>query len=157
NGFGGTVAVTSSIYLKGTPTNERPTMATIEDVVVDEGSPLSLQVHASDVNATQTLAYSLDISAAFGISIHPLTGLIIGNWNDQLAGPLTVVVTAMDNGTPPLPARDTFRITVRNVAPTASISGATTGLPGQLQSFTLLASDPSSVDQAAGFTFRIDW
>jgi hypothetical protein len=48
-------------------------------------------------------------------------------------------------------------ITVDNVAPTAGVSGPSDGVRGQARTFTLTASDPSSVDQAAGFTFAITW
>src|SRR5262249_46940052 len=48
-------------------------------------------------------------------------------------------------------------ITVDNVAPTAGVSGPADGVRGQARTFTLTASDPSSVDQAAGFTFSITW
>src|SRR5262249_41502851 len=48
-------------------------------------------------------------------------------------------------------------IDVNNVAPTAAISGPADGVRGQTRTFTLTATDPSSVDQAAGFTFSVDW
>ena len=48
-------------------------------------------------------------------------------------------------------------MTVNNVAPTASITGPSSGVPGQPVTFTLGASDPSSADQAAGFGYTIDW
>lgn len=54
-------------------------------------------------------------------------------------------------------ATDSETITVTNVPPTASISGSTLGVRGQTLSFTLGATDPSTVDTAAGFTFNVDW
>jgi hypothetical protein len=48
-------------------------------------------------------------------------------------------------------------ITVDNVAPTAGVFGPTDGVRGQARTFTLTATDPSPVDQAAGFTFAINW
>jgi Ca2+-binding RTX toxin-like protein len=48
-------------------------------------------------------------------------------------------------------------ITVDNVAPTATVSGASGGVRGQTRTFVLGATDPSAVDQAAGFTYSIDW
>jgi len=54
-------------------------------------------------------------------------------------------------------ATDTATVTVDNTAPTASITGANISHVGVLQSFTLLAVDPSPADQSAGFTFNIDW
>src|SRR5262249_28632789 len=43
------------------------------------------------------------------------------------------------------------------VAATARLRGPTLGVRGQTLSFTLGATDPSTVDTAAGFTFNIDW
>ena len=48
-------------------------------------------------------------------------------------------------------------MTLLNTAPTASISGPTDGVPGQPRTFTFGAGDPSSIDQAAGFAYVIDW
>jgi len=149
--------VTSGIYLKGPPTNLQPTLTPYDDVVVNEGSPLVIPKHGGDADASQTLTYSLDPSTPPQITINSTTGVINGLWNDQVASAISVIVSVWDNGTPNLPNRDTFRVTVVNVAPTASLNGSSTGTPGQSQNFTLLATDPSSVDQAAGFTFKIDW
>jgi hypothetical protein len=44
-----------------------------------------------------------------------------------------------------------------SVVPRADISGPSTGVRGQDRTFTLIASDPSSADQAAGFVFCITW
>jgi Ca2+-binding RTX toxin-like protein len=67
---------------------------------------------------------------------------------------VTLTVTDKDGGVSP-PA--TATILVDNVAPTAGLSGPTDGVRGQARTFTLTATDPSSVDQAAGFTFAIAW
>ena len=45
----------------------------------------------------------------------------------------------------------------RFLAPSALVTGAAGGVSGQTRLFTLGAGDPSSVDQAANFTFNIDW
>lgn len=52
---------------------------------------------------------------------------------------------------------DSETFTIANVAPTASISGSGVSVPGLPVSFTLNATDPSAVDTAAGFTFKVDW
>src|SRR5262249_20957715 len=44
-----------------------------------------------------------------------------------------------------------------NRVPSASITGPSTGLKGATLTFIVNATDPSAADQAAGFTFRIDW
>ena len=52
---------------------------------------------------------------------------------------------------------DSTTVTVANVAPTASVSGPSGGVPFQPRTFTLVATDSSPDDQAAGFSFDIDW
>ncbi|HUG67648.1 MAG TPA: PKD domain-containing protein [Pirellulaceae bacterium] len=51
----------------------------------------------------------------------------------------------------------TTTLTVSNAAPSAAISGPLQRAPCQSRSFILTAADPSPADQAAGFTFEIDW
>lgn len=46
---------------------------------------------------------------------------------------------------------------LHNAPPTASISGPALAVRGQRLTYTFWADDPSSVDQAAGFTYQIDW
>lgn len=48
-------------------------------------------------------------------------------------------------------------VTLDNAPPAASITAPQFGRAGQSQTFVFFANDPSSVDQAAGFTYRIDW
>src|SRR5262249_45208467 len=48
-------------------------------------------------------------------------------------------------------------VTVNNLAPAAGISGPSSGLSGDSLVFALTATDASSADQNAGFTFDIDW
>lgn len=51
----------------------------------------------------------------------------------------------------------TMTVTVQNVAPTVSVSGPTDTVPGEDRTFTFAATDPSPVDQAATFTYQINW
>jgi hypothetical protein len=74
--------------------------------------------------------------------------------NDNGTYVVRLTATDKDGGVSP-PASAT--ITVDNVAPTAGLSGPTDGVRGQARTFTLTATDPSSVDQAAGFIFAITW
>src|SRR5439155_2968677 len=48
-------------------------------------------------------------------------------------------------------------LTVDNAPSAAGLAGPASGMRGQILTFTLTAADPSSADQATGFTFRIDW
>ncbi|MBX3413482.1 MAG: NF038122 family metalloprotease [Pirellulales bacterium] len=52
---------------------------------------------------------------------------------------------------------DTTTVTVVNAAPTATATGSVVTRVNVSQTFTFAAVDPSPVDNAAGFTFRIDW
>lgn len=70
-------------------------------------------------------------------------------------GTYTVTLT-VDNGNGGQ-STDALVVTVANVAPSAGVSGQTAGVRGQSRAFTLTASDPSPVDQAAPFGFRVDW
>jgi PKD repeat protein len=54
-------------------------------------------------------------------------------------------------------ANTTTGIIVAIVPPTAALSGATDGVPGQPRTFTFAAIDVSPVDQAAGFIYTINW
>lgn len=48
-------------------------------------------------------------------------------------------------------------LNINNTAPTAAISGPANVVRGETVTYTLTATDPSSVDQAASFTWDIDW
>jgi PKD repeat protein len=66
---------------------------------------------------------------------------------------VTVTVTDDDGGV----GVQTLNVLVANVPPTVTVSGPGDGVRGQTLTFSLGAADPSPVDQAAGFTFTIDW
>jgi Ca2+-binding RTX toxin-like protein len=48
-------------------------------------------------------------------------------------------------------------VVVNNVAPAADVAGPADGVRGQPRTLTLNATDASSVDQAAGFEFTVNW
>jgi hypothetical protein len=48
-------------------------------------------------------------------------------------------------------------INVTNVPPTPALTGFTTGLATEQLTYKLSATDPSSVDTTAGFTYKINW
>jgi PKD repeat protein len=66
-------------------------------------------------------------------------------------GAYTVTLTATDSQG--ATAQDTAIVTVNNVAPTVSINAPAAATAGIAVSFAGSASDPSSVDTAAGFTY----
>lgn len=94
------------------------------------------------------------LNLAAGVTDIPQT---VHQYVNNLPGnaPYTISVTVADEEE--ASAASTAQVTVDNVAPSCSISGSASGVPGQPLTFTITAADPSSVDQAAGFAYRIDW
>ncbi|MEW6305193.1 MAG: putative Ig domain-containing protein [Verrucomicrobiota bacterium] len=95
--------------------NVAPSIAVIEDATVDEGTPFTLNVVATDADEpAQTLTFALD-EAPEGMSIDA-AGVI--TWSPSEAqGPSTndVVVRVTDNGSPAMSATRAFQITVNEV------------------------------------------
>jgi hypothetical protein len=48
-------------------------------------------------------------------------------------------------------------VTVQDATPTASLQGPADGVRGQARTFTFAATSPSASEQAAGFTYTINW
>jgi hypothetical protein len=97
---------------------------------------------------------------------HQVPGSVKGAWND------TPLFGSNSNATGPEPYLGimefntlptgsvtvcSLNVTVQNVAPAAAVSAPATGLRGQPLTFTLSANDVSAADQAAGFTYSVDW
>jgi hypothetical protein len=120
--------------------NLPPDLADIADRTVDENSPLTFTVTATDANAGSVLTYSLDADGLpSGATINPTTGQF--SWTPSEAqgpGTFTLRVLATDNGTPALADSETFTVTVNEVnsAPTLAAIGNRTGTVGQPIAFT---------------------
>jgi hypothetical protein len=67
--------------------------------------------------------------------------------------PISVTVTDKDGGA----GAGGTSVQVKNVPPTADLSGPLNGVPGQPRTFTFSALDPSPTDQSAGFSYTINW
>ncbi|MDB5335920.1 MAG: hypothetical protein JWN70_1539 [Planctomycetaceae bacterium] len=140
------------------PANTAPVLAPIANISVNEGSSLKFTAHATDADAGQMLTYSLGNNAPAGMTINATTGVVSWAVPDAVGhDPYSVKVRVTDNGTPSLSAETTVSITVNNVAPTATVTGPATAITGVPATFVFAASDPSTADQAAGFTDDIDW
>jgi hypothetical protein len=125
---------------------------------IPEGTAITLGSTVTDPSSVDTAA---------GFTYHwsmTQNGVDVASWSgvDFLSfalddnGTYVVTLTATDKDGGVGTTRTT--ITVDNVAPTADVSGPTDGVRGQARTFTLTASDPSTfMDQAAGFTFAINW
>src|SRR3954454_7577916 len=119
---------------------------------VPEGSPVALTAPTNDVSAT----FQWNVYAGTDTTAAPVaTGTAATfSFTPPDNGTFTVTLAVTDSaGT----ANDTETVTAFNVAPTATVTGPSVTVPGLPATFTLGATDPSPVDQAAGFTFNIDW
>src|SRR5262249_18248663 len=127
---------------------------------VNEASPVTVSfANPSDPS-------SADTAAGFRYSFALTAANLAGSYTDA-GSAATALFTFDDNGTYTVYGRvfdkdDGFTdyqttVTVNNVAPAAGVSGPAGGVRGQARTFTFTASDPSAVDQAASFTYAIDW
>lgn len=134
--------------------NDAPSVAVANaSVAISEGQSASNSGSWSDIDVSDVVT----LSASVGMVTRNADGT--WNWNfDTNDGPdqsQTVTVTATDlSGTA---SNTTFQLSVNNVAPDAAISGPASTLAGTGVNFTLGATDISSADQAADFTYEIDW
>jgi Ca2+-binding RTX toxin-like protein len=138
------------------PMESRLTPATATFTVptqpVPEGAPVMLTAPTNDASATfQWNAFTGTDTTATPIA----TGTDANfTFTPPDNGTFTVTLSVTDSaGT----ATDTETITAFNVPPTASVTASPVSVPGLPVTFTLGATDPSPVDQAAGFTFNINW
>jgi PKD repeat protein len=146
DGKGGTSVATVSIEVRAV--NDAPTLARIDDQMVAEGDSVSLMLVGADVDF-DTLNYSL-ISGPTGASVDPTTGLFTWLAAD---GPVVENVTVrVSDGS--LVAERSFAITVANVAPTLSVTGASTVAQGATYSIQFSATDPGA-DTIEEWT--VDW
>ena len=106
--------------------NDAPTLAPIGSPQnATAGTPFSVTATGSDIDAGDTLTYSLDAAPAW-LSINPATGVVSGTPGAGDAGSSTVTVRAADNGTPSLAATTSFTLQVNPPANTAPVAVADT-------------------------------
>ncbi len=126
---------------------------------VGEGSPLTLNATGTSAGPAATYAWDIDGDGQFDDATGPnptvsgatLTSLGLG---DGPAGPVTVAVRVTDG---PSVDTDDTTLSITNVAPTAAIGTVPTVIAGVAASFPFSATDPAAADQAAGFSYRVDW
>ncbi len=150
---------TASITVIGA--NDAPTASAGGPYTIAEGQALQLAGTAADPDngATLTIGWDLNNDGVFtdatganpSVSWATLVSLGINNQATNL--PISLRVS--DGIAPPVVVGTT--LTVTNVAPTLVIDAQSSAVPGEPVDFTFTATDPSPVDQAAMFTFTIDW
>jgi len=130
--------------------NTPPVVNAGPDLIANEGAAVSFDGRASTDADGDPLSYLWN----FGDGSTGTGPVVSHTYADN--GVYTVTLT-VDDGRRDGLRSDTALVTVSNVAPAASLAGPADGVRGQPRTFTLGASDPSPVDQAAGFTFSINW
>jgi len=161
DGQGESATATVSVVIN--PINDTP--------VITSGD---LNLSATSINE----GGSVTLSGSFADPDAGQTHTVVINWGDgsdnttiNLGGGVTSFGSAShsygDNGTYGISVSVTDsqaasgsagkNVTVDNVAPTASVSGPTVAIPGQTRTFSFSATDPSSADSLAGFTFTVNW
>jgi hypothetical protein len=139
-------------------------LVTAGPATINENDATTLSGSFTDPGTLDT--HTVDISwgdgspdTALSLAAGVLTFAASHQYLDNPAGqphgsyPINVTVTDKDGGT----GSGATAVEVDNLPPTAGISGPTDGVRGQTRTFTLGATDPSPVDQAAGFTFAVHW
>jgi hypothetical protein len=141
--------------------NTAPTAALSNNGPVDEGSPVTISF------SSQADPSSADTAAGFHYSYALSPAGLANSYASATDG--TSESFSFDDGpsSPTVYARifdkdDGYNdyntvVTVNNAPPTANVSGPVDGVPYQPRTFTFTATDPSSADQAAGFTYSIIW
>lgn len=127
----------------------------VASTTVAEGSDVALTSTVTDAT-TPTYQWTVVKEGVAGDFATGTTANFDFTPDDNGTYDVTLVVT--DTGTAGNPTTTaTVTINAFNVPPTASVSGPSTSVPGLPLTFTLNATDSSTVDTAAGFTFNIDW
>jgi PKD domain-containing protein/hemolysin type calcium-binding protein len=142
--------------------NRAPTALAGGPYTISEGQGVALDASASSDPDFDALTYTWDINGdgIFGdaTGVQPtLTWAQLGALGVSDGPQSFAVKVRVDDDAGHVVTSLAATLSVLNVSPTAGVSGPTAGVPGQPRDFTVTASDPSSVDQAAGFTYSIDW
>ncbi|MFO0937120.1 MAG: PKD domain-containing protein [Gemmataceae bacterium] len=144
--------------------NEPPVASTGGPYTVSEYGTLMLDAltGSSDANqSAESLVYvwDLDNDGIFGES-STIYGDERGSkptFKAKIDGPATLPVRVRVTDIAGVSTIDDGEVRVKNVVPTASLSGPSSGVRGQTRTINLSATDPSPADIQAGFTYTIHW
>lgn len=144
-----------------TVTNQPPTASAGGPYALAEGGSLQLDASASSDPDGHTLTYSWDVNGdgTFGdaTGVSPMLTWAQLNALGLNDGPHTSGVRVRVSDGIDTVTSSAATLSIANAPPTVAVSGPATGDAGQALNFTFAASDPSPLDQAGTFTYRIDW
>jgi hypothetical protein len=117
----------ASNFVPGTGNNP-PTLTPIGPRSVYVNQTLTFQATANDVDAGQTLTFSLDVGAPLGASIDDDTGVF--SWTPASVGTNVITVRVTDNGVPPMDDSESVvvRVFALPILTMPSLSGNTLSL-----------------------------
>jgi hypothetical protein len=132
---------------------------------INEGSYASLSgsfVNPSPVDANTVVISWGDGSPNTTLNLAPgvvtfagLTHQYLDQPDGSPSGSYMISVTVSDNEGGQASAATAVQVNA--VLPTATVSGPALGVPGQPRTFTFSAVSPSPTDQAAGFSYAVNW
>src|SRR5206468_3646576 len=134
--------------------NVAPTLTVTGAVTTAEGAAYTVTLGRTDPGADTISGWTIDWGDGV---VDNLPGTATGATHAYAddAPSRTIVTTATDeDGTWSAPNKT---ISVSNLPPIALLDGPTAAQVGQAATYTLGATDPSSVDLNSNFTFGIDW
>ena len=136
----------------------RITVNSVNDAPVADAGPDKTSSEASSVSFSDALSSDVDgdlltFSWVFGDG-QSGTGISPNHtYADNGIYTVTLTVTDGEGGV----AVDTMLVSVNNVAPVVTLSGASSGVRGQSRSFTVSAADVSLPDRNGQFSYRVIW
>jgi predicted outer membrane repeat protein len=135
--------------------NDGPSLDVIGNQDVNEGEVLTFTaVGRDDDLPNDVLTYSL-VNAPAGAQIDAATGAFTWTTTDGPAETATFGLRVTDRAGAFF--EQDITVIVHDLAPAASLSGPADAVRGQERVFTLTADDVSPADDAAGFTYTIDF
>ncbi|MGE3818629.1 MAG: Calx-beta domain-containing protein [Isosphaeraceae bacterium] len=153
----------TSLTLQVAVANLAPTAVIVGVGSGVEGTAFVLNSHVTDPSGPDTTAgfthaWTVSRSRDGGATFQPFgsgtDASITINPDDDGIYRVHLTATDKDGATSVVASRD---VVLGNVAPTASTGGDATGVRGQIRTLHVSATDVSSDDRAAGYTFLVDW
>jgi len=154
-------------------TDSAPTTLTVVDLnptadsggpyVINEGDTLNLDGSASSttnpLDSITNYEWDIDNDGQFDDAVGATPSVdwstLVGLGLDD--GPNNVNIRLRVTDDDGLTDESTTTLQIVNEVPVAGISGPAVAVTGQPRTYTLTGTDPSPVDQAANFTWDIDW